>query len=166
MEIKEKSLSLQPSVKPVSEFPDAELTGALNRSVGHSAKFALLLAMLDDNKAERPQLAANKAGDDLLHTDINALSNYRAYPLNMDDKDISNLKISSELLAIDPTDALLWQAMNPQPLSLYNDAKRLADEVVYNCPYHCQIGLKAEKESLIEQDATQLYDILESLPQH
>ena len=164
MELAEDINNIQADIKTLVDFPDPEFTGELNRSIGQGAKFALMLAMLDGNMTERPYLEQDNPYPSMVGSDIVAFSHYRNNPLNTSEQDIVNLTTTNNLLKSQPRDALLWQAMHPEPLSLFNDAKRLADEVVYNCPYHCQLGLKAQKQSRIEQDPTKLYDILESLP--
>lgn len=166
MEIKEDINPVMTQVKSIGDFSDVELTGEINRSIGDGAKFALLLAMLDHNYVKRPHL--EKAGSDfeVVEDAISSLSQYRNSPLHTSVQDIQNLVTTNQLFKSQPLDAQLWQTMHPEPLSLFNDAKRLADDVVYNCPYHCQLSLKSQSDPVIEEDPTALYDILENLPNH
>ena len=53
--------------------------------------------------------------------------------------------------------------MHPQPLSLYNDPKRLEDEVVANCDMHAQHRLQDLNTVDIAVDETGLYDILQEM---
>lgn len=157
----------------ISESSDIELSGDLNRAVGEGAKFALMLAMLQPSLLERPALeksesSASLSTGELFHT------GYRSPGLKPSDADWQHLDNAKRVLHAEPQDALLYQVMHPQPLSLFDDAKRIDDMVAFNCDYYTQKRLKAadgnaEKakelrdDNLIGLDETGLYDILQEL---
>lgn len=144
---------------------DLEFAGQLNRCAGHGAKFSLLLAMLSQDMLNRPAFEKDKAENEAIPEDIAALSVYPPQPLKPSEQTWQHLNTNKKLVHTSLKDAQLWQSMHPEPLSLYNDTKRLADEVVQNCGYHTQLKLvdQAPFEEPIEPDATGLYDVLESL---
>ena len=144
---------------------DLELSGGLNRSAGQGAKFSLLMSMLAENILARPKIV----GDDPSPSDTAALKSesslYPQPPLKADDRSWSQMAMNTQLLQKNLKDAQLWLTMHPEPLSLYDDKLRLADEVVENCDYHTQLKLNASPQTTadIEVDETKLYDVLEGL---
>ncbi len=162
MEMNEK---MSTTAVSLNNLPDAELSGEINRSIGHSAKFALMLAMLQPDVLARPHFDNSESDAENVLPELLVESHYPQPPLSTSEDDIRILLTTSSILQSNPQDALLWQTMHPEPLSLFNDAKRLADDVVYNSSYHTQQQLKSPAPSELETDATGLYDILESLPE-
>ena len=140
---------------------DLEWSGKLNRALDQGRAFALLLSMLESDVMERPKIVQdevtpNSAADNLV-------SHYRNPPLVANESDWHHAKINSALFSTNPSDGLLFQSLHPQPLSLCNDAKKLDQEVVLNCDYYTQIGLKTQLPKTIATDATHLYDVLQQL---
>lgn len=160
MEMNEK---MPPTAVSLHKIADAELSGEVNRSIGQHAKFALMLAMLQPDVLARPHFECTTWDADNVIPEALAASAYPKTPLHTSTEDIEVLLATSSLMQSNPSDAMLWQTMHPEPLSLFNDAKRLADEVVYNASYHTQKQLQSPSASELETDATGLYDILEAL---
>jgi len=53
--------------------------------------------------------------------------------------------------------------MRPTPLSLYNDAKRVDDDVVANCDLFTQSKLKQVQQPDITVDPTMMYDAVKKV---
>jgi hypothetical protein len=145
---------------------DREFSGEINRASAQGAKFALLLAMLDQDVLHRPKLLAGDADDKESATskELSALSHYPFTPLKAETQHWQQAKIASDTVhQADIKRAKLWLLMHPQPLSLYNDPKRLDDEVVANCDMHTQQRLQDAANTDINVDETGLYDILQGM---
>lgn len=138
---------------------DLEWSGQINRALGQGRAFALLLSMLESDVLERPKIVSSDEENTV--PDTNLKSDYRRPALRAADIDWHNALPNSQHFAHHPSDGKLFQTMHPQPLSIFNDAKRIDDEVLANCDYYTQNRLKSLSEKQIDADATQLYDILE-----
>ncbi len=148
-----------PSLQTNSIDTDYEWSGEINRATVQGAKFALLLAMLEDNPLLRPVVEADDA--QLPAESALPKNYYRPMPLFAEEADWSNGDVMGELLHKQLQDALLFRAMHPQPLSLYNDPKRIDDEVLANCSFSAQRRLADEQDKVIHTDATQMYDVVQ-----
>lgn len=147
----------------ISTLPDTEFTGELNRSVGQGAKFSLLLSMLHSDILNRPKLQGNAPASEPFQERVDSLSHYPKEPLSASPQELLKMQVTKSLTQDSVQDAMLWQIMHPAPLSLFNDAKRLADDVVMNCDFHTQTRLKQPDVAALEVDETGLYDILTEL---
>lgn len=141
---------------------DLEWSGKLNRALGHGDKFALLLAMLEDDYLRRPNVANTTQEPDNYSTSIKNHF-YPRSSLAAQPQDWENADTTSQLVARNVSDAQLWQKMHPQPLSIYNDPKRIAPDVLINCAFHTQQRLSGAQDRKIDVDETKLYDILNAL---
>ncbi|MCC2615451.1 hypothetical protein LJ739_04260 [Aestuariibacter halophilus] len=140
---------------------DLEWSCTLNRSVGDGARFSLLLSMLQQNVMERPALTPQTPETLSLPLPENP---YRRAPLSASEDTAIHLSNAAQLAQQSAADARLYLSMHPEPLSLYNDAKRISDEVRVNCDWYTQQRLAGEAPAhTIEEDATQLHDILQQL---
>jgi hypothetical protein len=149
-----------------SRVVDREFTGEINQATGQGAKFALLLAMLEQDLLQRPKLLARETNDEesAASKSISALSHYPPIPLKAEAWHWQQAKFASDTIhQADIKRANLWLAMHPQPLSLYNDPKRLDDEVVANCDIHAQQRLQDSNTTDIVVDETILYDTLQGM---
>ncbi len=137
---------------------DLELNGQINLATGEAAKFVLLLAMLQDSPLDRPQY--HDTPDEALPDPL--LNNhYRNPPLSAETRDWENAEIESQLLHRNSQDIFLWRALHPQPLSVYDDVKRVDDEVKANCSIFAQRRMQELSDNGIQVDATKMYDIVQ-----
>ena len=157
------------SQNPLHHLPavlaqDIEFTGKLNQSAGQGAKFSLLLAMLAKDILSRPKFTEDDTSNQTKY-DENLTSSYPKAPLNADSTCWLKVNKNTELFNQNLHDAHLWRTMHPEPLSLFNDAKRLDDEVVANCNFQTQLKLSETPDTSteVEVDETGLYDVLQSL---
>ena len=147
-----------------SRVADREFNGELNRASAQGAKFALLLAMLEQDYLHRPKLLASETAEDTQADTLTNLSYYPSTPLKADCQHWTQANFASENIVQETIkSAQLWLVMHPQPLSLYNDPKRLDDEVVANCDIHTQQRLKDTTNKDLQVDETELYDILQGM---
>lgn len=135
---------------------------ALNKAVGgSSALFSLYLAMSEARGDPSAQLqAVNHTVED---TEFPArLNHYRRSPLAASTSDINRYLLWQASTAMQGNEHIrLWQAINPDPLSFYNDAKRIAPEVRHNCPYRTQLAwISSAQESVREADPTLLAETI------
>ncbi|MGO4893755.1 VC2046/SO_2500 family protein [Flavobacterium sp. W21_SRS_FM6] len=146
------------------QLRDIEYNGELNRAAQQGAKFALLLSMLEQNILFRPHIAADEAQSPA--SDIPSLSHYRRAPL------AANVDYWQEVVHTERfiqrgelQNARLWLAMHPEPLSLFNDAKHIPDEVLENCALTTRQRVKPGNNSGVAQDPTKLFDLLAGINQ-
>jgi hypothetical protein len=147
------------------QLRDIEYNGALNHATGQGAKFALLLAMLEQNTLLRPSMAKDDDSAQLDQQSLLAgLSYYRAAPLAADEQYWSLVTNTEGYIHNGDLDnARLWLAMHPEPLSLHNDALHIPEEIIENCSLVVRERLKKTQQKQFSQDATVLYDILQGL---
>ena len=147
------------------QFRDLEYNGELNQATAHGAKFALLLAMLEQNSLLRPTIAKDEdRAEDKYQNDIAALSFYRSAPLAADQQYWSKVTLTENFIQSGELEnAKLWLTMHPEPLSLYNDALHIPEAILENCALHVRERLKQAQQKQFEQDATGLYDILQDV---
>jgi hypothetical protein len=142
---------------------DHELNGTINRAAGEGAKFALILAMLEQNCIHRPHLEKSKelAPPPEVDSDINY---YRSNPLRANDTYWQTCQHTSQLIHSGQLhSAHLWLAMHPEPLSQYNSPDAIGEEVIANCSINTQNRIQQAKQSVMMVDETGLYDILQKL---
>lgn len=142
---------------------DRELNGEINRASQQGAKFALLLAMLEQNNLHRPVL--HQAPEpELNKTESSSLHYYRSSPLLADTRSWHSLQQTSLLVNSGHVkSAQLWLAMHPEPLSQYNNVLHLDEEILANCSFPTQTRLQQDKGKTIKVDETILYDVLQEL---
>lgn len=148
---------------------DLEYNGALNQATGQGAKFALLLAMLEQNSLLRPGIASDTDNTaDYYQTQLALLSHYRKPALAADESYWSKAVATQHYIHQGETaNARLWLSMHPEPLSLRNDVHFIDEEVIENCALIVRQRLQTAQQKRFEQDVTILYDILQDVnPQH
>lgn len=142
---------------------DYELNGTINRAASEGAKFALILAMLEQDCTHRPQIEKQKETNQIPEVE-NDLNHYRSNPLSASDAYWQTCQQTSQLIhGGQMQSAHLWLAMHPEPLSLHNQAHSINEEVVTNCNFNTQTRLQREKQNMMSVDETGLYDILQKL---
>ena len=142
---------------------DFELNGTVNRAALEGQKFALIMAMLEQDYSHRPQVEQpNEPSQSVPFSENN--NYYPKQPLSANDsywqlsEYTQNYFHSGHIQT-----AQLWLAMHPEPLSQHNDANILNAEVVANCGLNTQTRLQQTPENRLKTDETQLYDILQTL---
>jgi hypothetical protein len=153
------------SVELQSKVFDRELNGELNRASADGAKFALLLAMLEQDYLHRPKLIESDSGlDDSNANSISGICYYPRTPLKTESKHWAQANYVSEVISKESiTNAHLWLVMHPQPLSLYNNAYHIDDNVLANCDVHTQQRYRNTADKDLQIDETGLYDILQGM---
>jgi hypothetical protein len=142
---------------------DYELNGTINRATSEGAKFALILAMLEQDSIHRPHLEPPNETNQIPEVE-NDLNHYRSNPLSANDTYWQTCQHTSHLIHNGQLhSAQLWMAMHPEPLSQYNKADAIDEEVIVNCNINTQRRVKQAKEKVINIDETGLYDILQNL---
>ncbi len=145
----------------VDAFADLEWSGKVNRALGQGRSFALLMSMLESNVLHRDKVVSN---DDLAsESPLDIRCHYRTPPLCASQKDWVLSDLGRQTFDVNQTDGLLFQALHPQPLAIFNDAKRVAPEVFQNCNYGTQQRYKAEREYDVQEEPAKLFDVLETL---
>jgi len=142
---------------------DYELNGTINRAASEGAKFALMMAMLEQDCIHRPYL--EKPQKLTQPPKVNSeLNHYRTSPLSANDASWQTCQHTSQLIHNSQLhSAQLWIAMHPEPLSLHNKPDVIDEEVVANCSINTQTRLKQAKQNMLKVDETGLYDILQEL---
>lgn len=142
---------------------DYELNGTINRAASEGAKFALLLAMLEQDCTHRPYLEKSKELNENPQAAHN-LNYYRSSSLSANKQYWQTCQQTSQLINSGQIhSAHLWLAMHPEPLSQYNKADTISADVIANCSLNTQTRIRQTKENLVNVDATGLYDILQQL---
>ena len=142
---------------------DFELNGTINRAASEGAKFALIMAMLEQDCIHRPHLepSQEKIQNPEVETNLNF---YRSSPLSANDEYWQTCQHTSQLIHQGQLQsAQLWLDMHPEPLSQYNKADVIDEEVIANCSMNTQASLKQATEKVLKVDETGLYDILQTL---
>ena len=142
---------------------DFELNGTINRAASEGAKFALIMAMLEQDCIHRPHLEPSKDINQKTDLETN-LNFYRSSPLSANDEYWQTCQHTSQLIHQGQLQsAQLWLDMHPEPLSLYNKADVIDEDVIANCSMNTQTRLQQAKEKVLKVDETGLYDILQDL---
>ncbi|MEP0356085.1 VC2046/SO_2500 family protein [Paraglaciecola sp.] len=142
---------------------DFELNGDLNRASQQGANFALLMAMLEPNSLHRPRFEQSDSAQTLL-VDNSELCHYRSSQLEASQEYWQGCNNAAKLITSGSlASAQLWLAMHPEPLSHYNNALRLDDDVLANTSMYTQSRMKSQTDKGIKVDETGLFDILDEL---
>ena len=142
---------------------DYELNGTINRAASEGAKFALIIAMLEQDCTYRPYLEKSKEPSQTPEVASN-LNHYRSNPLSVNDTYWQTCQHTSQLIHSGQLNsAQLWLAMHPEPLSQYNKPDVINEEVIANCSVNTQARMQQAKQSVLKVDETGLYDILQEL---
>lgn len=142
---------------------DRELNGEINRASTQGAKFVLLLAMLEENNLHRPVLHDSPSVE-LDKSESSSLHYYRSPPLLAESDNWQTLQQTSILVNSGHIQtAHLWLAMHPEPLSQYNNALHLDEDVLANCSLPTQTRLQQDKANNLNVDETVLFDILQEM---
>ena len=142
---------------------DYELNGTINRAAGEGAKFALILAMLEQDCTHRPHLEKSEALNQNPKID-NDFNYYRSNPLSANAQYWQTCQQTSQLIhSGELHSAKLWLAMHPEPLSQYNKLDAINADVITNCSLNTQTRIRQAKEKVVNVDETGLYDILQQL---
>lgn len=141
-----------------------EFSGELAKAAGQGAKFALMLAMLEQNVLSSDVFEPQQAPDNPYASVAQPVSNYPQVALSASDYHWSSAAITGELIGnAYLASARLWQAMHPSPLSLLNDLSKINDDVINNCDLPTQRRIRLGSTKPIAVDETKLYDILNEL---
>lgn len=129
------------------------------------ADFALLLAMLSPSVDESAQFKTPvSTQDDIKVSLYQTLSVQKCRDYAYNETDSSTLLQHAEALSSDSIAQLkLCQYLKPAPLSLYDEPKRLDNELFQNLSLHCRRHLRGEVVPSLDADATLLYDVLQQL---
>jgi hypothetical protein len=142
---------------------DYELNGTINRATTEGAKFALIMAMLEQDCMHRPHIEASKKVNQITEVESD-LKHYRSNPLSANDIYWQTCEHTSQLIHSGQLhSAHLWLAMHPEPLSQHNKPDAINEEVIANCNINTQNRMQQAKQSLVKIDETGLYDILQKL---
>ena len=142
---------------------DYELNGTINRAASEGAKFALILAMLEQDYTQRPHLEKQKELSHTLEVESDH-SYYRTSSLSASDTYWNTCQQTSQLIHTGQLQsAQLWLAMYPEPLSQHNKADAIDEEVIANCSINTQRRAKQAVEQVVNIDETGLYDILQNI---
>ncbi|WP_354667942.1 VC2046/SO_2500 family protein [Paraglaciecola arctica] len=142
---------------------DYELNGTINRASRQGAKFALIMAMLEQDCSQRPHIEQNQQTNQSPEH-LKDLNYYRPNPLKADDNYWHTCQNTSQLIDQGQIQsAHLWMAMHPEPLSQHNNAEVIDPEVVANCSFIAQARLQQAATNTLQVDETGLYDILQQL---
>ena len=142
---------------------DYELNGTINRAASEGAKFALIIAMLEQDCTHRPYLEKSKEPSQTPEVASN-LNHYRSNPLSVNDTYWQTCQHTSQLIHSGQLNsAQLWLAMHPEPLSQYNKPDVINEDVIANCSVNTQARMQQAKQSVLKVDETGLYDILQEL---
>ena len=142
---------------------DYELNGTINRAASEGAKFALILAMLEQDCTHRPHVEKPKDINQTPEVE-SEINYYRSSSLSANDAYWQTSQQTSQLIhAGQLLSAHLWLAMHPEPLSLRNQVNAIDEEIIANCNINTQTRLQREKQNMMKVDETGLYDILQDL---
>lgn len=142
---------------------DYELNGTINRAASEGAKFALILAMLEQDCTHRPKIDKPKETNSISE-EFKDLNYYRSSPLSVNDAYWQTSQQTSQLIQQGQMhSAHLWLAMHPEPLSQFNNPDEIDEEVIANCSVNAQARFNQAKQKVVEVDETGLYDILQAL---
>jgi hypothetical protein len=153
------------NVEPQSRVFDRELNGELNRASAEGAKFALLLAMLEQDYLHRPKLIErDPEDDDNRENSISSICHYPPTPLKAELQHWTQANYASEVINKESiASAHLWLIMHPQPLSLHNNAYQINDDILANCDVHTQTRYRNAADKNLQVDEIGLYDILQGM---
>lgn len=141
---------------------DYELNGTVNRAANEGAKFALLLAMLEQSCIHRPHL---EKPDDAHHALLNEPPPhyYRVSPLSAGKEYWQTCQHTSQLVHSNQLHGMkLWLAIHPEPLSQHNNPQEIDSEIIANCSISAQNRIQQGASKQIAVDETRLYDILQT----
>jgi len=147
--------------KPIDPSIGWESSGTLAKAVHQGAIFSLYLAMHDTSVVEPIRVKnATQTSVDSTERLLASLNHYRRSSVEAKDADWNAMKTLGSLMASDLDNALLFQAMYPQPLAQTNDPMRLNDDIVNNCSLAAQKRLSNQYQSTLEEDNTLMYDVV------
>ena len=147
---------------------DYELNGTINRAASEGAKFALIMAMLEQDCTHRPHVEITKEPNQVSEIE-NGLNRYRSHPLSANDTYWQTCQHTSQLIHTGQLhSARLWLAMHPEPLSQYNKPDVIDNDVIANCSVNTQARIQQTKLdeaefNVVKVDETGLYNILQAL---
>jgi hypothetical protein len=147
----------------ISESKDFEYNGQINRNAGQGATFQLMMAMLEQDVLARSKIEKKAIQTDSKDSSLDNLNHYPAIPLSTNEREWVLLGQSKQITDSNPNDGKLWQAMHPHPLSIYNDVKRIPDDILYNCDLYTQRRVRSIASEAFAIDETGLLDILEKV---
>ena len=153
------------NAEPQSRVFDRELSGELNRASTQGAKFALLLAMLEQDYLHRPKLIESESENDDSGADsVSHICHYPPTPLKAEPQHWAEANYASEVINKESiVSAHLWLIMHPQPLSLSNNAYQINEDILANCDVHTQQRYRTAADNNLQVDETGLYDILQGM---
>ncbi|MGS2719636.1 VC2046/SO_2500 family protein [Paraglaciecola aestuariivivens] len=144
---------------------DYELNGQINQAAGQGAKFALLMAMLEQDSLHRPQFDKDQPESS---KQTESIPNYYRNPqLSADASYWQSCESTRQFVhQAQMQSAKLWLAMHPEPLALNDKVDTIDPEVIANCSLATQRRMHQAANPTIKIDETKLYDILHELEQN
>ncbi|MEW9796851.1 VC2046/SO_2500 family protein [Alteromonas sp. CYL-A6] len=144
------------------DFPSRlEWQGKFADAAGNGALFSLYLSLQYGANVGRPSItpvAEARVTDDRFPERLNT---YRRPPLKASDSSFRASHQKSSLLnSRHSRDVLLLETCCPEPLSMYNDHKRIPDDVLANCSLATRQRLQ-QAMPVLEEDNTLLEEVIE-----
>lgn len=141
---------------------DLEWSGSIARASKQGAKFSLLLAMLEQNILLRPKVKS--PDENTIEPEPELESFYRTPALAAQAEHFSSAATTNRILHQQTlADALLWQAMHPDPLALQADSEHIEEAIISNMSFHAQNQYRRPVDREVAPNETQLYDLLQQL---
>lgn len=151
----------QDNVARIHPVNRPEWVGQLSSAAGRGADFALLLALQLGSGVPATSINSLASADNSDETFPARLNHYRRPPLDCTDVGTEIINQTSTIMhSQSASDARLWQCMHPDPHTLVNDNKKLSADIIANCAFGTQLARKSGAASGIEEDPTQLDDII------
>ena len=145
-------------LEPTSQW---EWDGNFAKAAENGAQFALFLAMQFGASVGEPHIKPQPEAKQYDADSAARLNFYRRPALSAEHSDVTHRnRLANFINQGDVTSARLQDAMHPEPLSFYNDNKRLPDDIIANCSLATQRRLKGEEAEQIQEDNTLLDDII------
>lgn len=149
-----------------SEIRQTEFKAGLGKALRHGSQseFALLLSMMQQDLTQRLKLEGETEDKPLGLIPIEKFNFYPQVPLKTEQQHyIRQQQFATAVQRNDLPSAKLLAYMHPTPLSLYNDVKRIPDNVTSNCDLFTQMKIKGLQGENIQVDETLLYDTVKEV---
>ncbi|MCC2604230.1 VC2046/SO_2500 family protein [Planctobacterium marinum] len=143
------------------EIRQTEFKTGLGRALRHGSQsdFALLLSMMQQDITQRLKVEGETEDKPVGLIPIEKFNFYPEVPLKTEKQHyLWQQEFAGAIQRNDLPSAKLLAYMHPTPLSLYNDVKRIPDDVTSNCDMFTQLKIKGLQSENIQVDETLLYD--------
>jgi len=146
------------SIDPSSGF---ELNGKLSNATKNARLFSLYLAMQQTALADTIGIESPTASTPDVETQLRSLNFYRHPALSADDSHWDTLnRVSQAFSQHQFADARLHLAMHPMPLAQVDNAQKISDDIVNNCPLGAQKRLSKQYSSTLYEDNTLMEEVI------